>query len=568
MPSKPLYLISKRKTGAHDNFANKYINKIIKWRKSILAFVQDIWGLQPQPAIHKYKYIIDACIKNNEFFNISASYFGNFNEDTGCWYWEGYDPSQYSWAGEWIHKNNLITWQQWGILLSIEFLCTHESKRRLSIRSGHGIGKSSVFSWIILWGLVCFHESQIACSAPTGSQLYDNLWKEISVWYNRMPDYHKQNIVISSDHIRMKSNPKSWFARARTGDKENPDALAGLHSMSKLLFLADEASGIPTEIFTVSEGALTTENYLYVMASNPRRQSGYYYESFGKDIRWYNLHFDSRESPLVTKRWIDDFRLKYGEDSNEWRFMVEGKFPKEDTVDTKGYYQLVSEKMYEDSLLKDIGEIDWTENVRLGIDPSGSGKDETVWCLRDEFHSKTVLKEKVSTPKGIASRTVGIIKKYKVKSGATDTNVFIDNFGIGADVRPELILLGHHSIGINVGDGADEKDRFLNKRAEAYYRQMKWLKNGGKIAKTESSDDILVVRCTEEGKKFRIMSKKDMRKEGYKSPNDADARMLTFVKKETKADAKRGIVRNREVAKHKTKISKINKMFMTAKIGV
>lgn len=33
----------------------------------------------------------------------------------------------------------------------------------------------------------------------------------------------------------------------------------------------------------------------------------------------------------------------------------------------------------------------------IGIDPSGEGKDETVWVLRDAFKSKILHSEKISS---------------------------------------------------------------------------------------------------------------------------------------------------------------------------
>jgi hypothetical protein len=41
-----------------------------------------------------------------------------------------------------------------------------------------------------------------------------------------MPQAYRDYYEITTDYVRMKLRPNSWFARARTGRKENPEALA------------------------------------------------------------------------------------------------------------------------------------------------------------------------------------------------------------------------------------------------------------------------------------------------------------------------------------------------------
>ena len=71
----------------------------------------------------------------------------------------------------------------------------------------------------------------------------------------------------------------------RTASKDNPEALQGFHA-EHLLFLIDEASGIDDIVFEVGMGALSTPGAKVVMAGNPTRTSGFFYDthhSFGTD---------------------------------------------------------------------------------------------------------------------------------------------------------------------------------------------------------------------------------------------------------------------------------------------
>ena len=51
-----------------------------------------------------------------------------------------------------------------------------------TVRSGHGVGKSAVEAWAVIW-FICTHPfPKIPCTAPTQHQLFDILWAEVSKW--------------------------------------------------------------------------------------------------------------------------------------------------------------------------------------------------------------------------------------------------------------------------------------------------------------------------------------------------------------------------------------------------
>src|SRR6266481_7271936 len=75
-------------------------------------------------------------------------------------------------------KGKHITWQQHDILLAVEAAIQGKALKRISIASGHGIGKTTALAWLILWYLFCFKDAQVPCTAPTSDQIHDVLWKE------------------------------------------------------------------------------------------------------------------------------------------------------------------------------------------------------------------------------------------------------------------------------------------------------------------------------------------------------------------------------------------------------
>lgn len=141
-----------------------------------------------------------------------------------------------------------------------------------SVRSGHGIGKSTVEAWAVIWFLVTHPYPKIPCTAPTQHQLYDILWAEISKWKrnNKVLD---NELIWTKEKLYMKGHSEEWFAVARTAS--TPDALQGFHA-EHMLYIIDEASGVDDAIFEPVLGALSTPGARLLMCGNPTQLSGFF----------------------------------------------------------------------------------------------------------------------------------------------------------------------------------------------------------------------------------------------------------------------------------------------------
>ena len=105
---------------------------------------------------------------------------------------------------------------------------------RLSVRSGHAVGKTTFLSWTILWWLTTHYPCKIAATANSASQLEQILWSEIQKWHKMMPVGFQEELEFRSDKITLKNAPDS-FCVSRTSRRENPEALQGFHSPNMLL---------------------------------------------------------------------------------------------------------------------------------------------------------------------------------------------------------------------------------------------------------------------------------------------------------------------------------------------
>lgn len=474
------------------------------YQRSPIFFIEQVWGLVPQPVKIDSRDKVFALVKEGRFDEIEGDWFGTFV------------------------KGRHITWQQWLILLAIERALRGEAPPRITVASGHGIGKDALLAWVIEWYLFCFKDAQVPCTAPTSPQMHDILWKELMVWLERMQSPAvRAKFEWTTGYLRITESPETWFARARTASVDQPEALAGVHG-EFILLVVDEASGVHDLVFKTSEGALTNPNVLVIMVSNPTRSAGYFYDSHHSDSpNWQCLVFDSRESPIVDITYVRRIADKYGEESDEFGFRVAGRFPRVDAVDDKGYVPLLAER---DLRATNNGEM--TGRIRLGIDPAGEGDNKTVWVVRDRFKAKVVLKETISNPMTIAQKTLMLMEKFELDP----EDVYVDAFGVGGKVIRELDYATYRGkVGVQVnavmlGDPPKDRKSYLNIRAEAYWRLRNWAIGGGELVSSEDWDELLTLKYRRElSSKLRIMSKQEMRKEGLKSPDIADALMLTFI---------------------------------------
>ena len=486
---------------------DKETKKVLeKMRKSPIFFVERMWRLTPQPVKFEYKDQLD----------IILALTGQDWEDAK-------KMIRVEWFDTFV-KGKHITWQQWLILLCVEKAIRGEASRKISIASGHGVGKSSDISWLILWFLFCYYDSQVPCTAPTADQMYDVLWKELSLWISRLPSSVQEKYQWGADHIRMTESPETWFARAKTASKENTEALAGVHS-NHVLTIADEASGVPEQVFNTAEGAWTSGNILVLLISNPTRINGYFYDTHHKlKHLWQTLEFSSIDSPIVDDDYEAKIAERHGRDSAEYGIRVLGKFPKEDSMDDSGYVSLLTDKNISER--PDVEDHEFSSNSIMGVDPAGEGDDKTSWVIRDQFKAKKLHEESISTSKTIAEKTITFIHKYKLNP----FNVVVDAFGKGQDVGKEIALATKGLMNVttvNTGDPSiyeDDRELYLNQRAEFFYKGKIWLQSGGEIIENKNLKRNL------KGK-IQIMPKVDMKKKyGTKSPNDADAFSLTFMR--------------------------------------
>lgn len=399
-----------------------------------------------------------------------------------------------------------------------------EGRRRFSVRAGHGVGKSTVEAWLILWFTLFHRNLKVPVTANSQDQLRDVVWAEIARWWRQLPPFLKDQIEINAERVFVKADPEGSFAVARTARPEKPEALQGFHAET-LAFFIEEASGIEDIIFETAGGALSSEDSWVFMFANPTRTTGYFARSHHSNrANWRTYHVPCFASSRVSESFAREIANEYGEDSNVYRVRVLGEFPQteDDSVVPMG---LVLAAYGREVSPTDI-------SVVWGLDVARFGDDTTALCKR----RGNVITEPVREwRKFDLMQVCGVIMKelHETPIEARPTAINVDVIGLGAGVVDRLRELGAPVRGINVGESpSSSPDRFMRMRDELWWKTREWFETR---AVTMPRDEALTAELTgpkyklESTGKLKVESKDDMKKRGVKSPNKADALCLTFA---------------------------------------
>lgn len=167
----------------------------------------------------------------------------------------------------------------------------------------------------------------------------------------------------------------------------------------------------------------------------------------------------------------------------------------------------------------------------IGVDPAGEGIDESVIVVRSEFQAMVYATEQKSSGKSLAKLVIEAMVEYNVP----DTNVVVDAFGVGFKCVKQLALLGNNVLAVNVGEKEiielEMIDGYLNDRSYAYFLLRNWLADGGELCYTGKwLEQLKCIRFRTSEKGIRqIIPKKEIIKRGKKSPDHADALMLSML---------------------------------------
>jgi len=395
--------------------------------------------------------------------------------------------------------------------------------RRVSVRSGHGVGKSTAASWAILWYLLTRYTVKILVTAPSSGQLFDALYAETKRWAKELPENLSALLDVKSDRIELVSARSECFVSLKTSRPESPEALQGAHA-DNVMLIADEASGVHEAVFEAAAGSMSSVGCT-ILLGNPTRTSGFFYDTHTRlRDQWWTKRVSCVASPRVSREYIAELQARYGEDSNAYRVRVLGEFPESDD-DT-----IISIDLIQSALSRDVALVK-TAPVVWGLDVARYGNDASALCKRQGNH----VTEPTKRYRGLDLMSLcGVVMaEYEaLEPGLRPVEINVDSIGLGAGVTDRLIELKLPARGINVSESPSLGNTYRNLRAEIWYKAKAWFE--GRDVHIPDDDQLIAELSAVRYKflstgKIQIESKDDMRKRGMPSPDVADAFCLTFA---------------------------------------
>lgn len=396
---------------------------------------------------------------------------------------------------------------------------------QIATASGHGIGKSALTAWIILFIMSTRPHAKGVVTANTSDQLRTKTWAELGRWHKLCATRQwfsysaaRGNLSLVSGHY-----PETWRVDAMTCREEQAESFAGLHAANSTPFyIFDEASAVPDVIWEVSDGGLTDGEPMRLVFGNPTRNSGKFFECFNRNKhRWLTNQIDSRHVAGTNKELFAQWVSDYGEDSDFVRVRVRGVFPRAGSMQFIGS-DIVRAAMANNHMLYVY---DHMPRV-LGVDVARFGDDQSVIVRRQGRKVWPLRKFRGMDTMALANAVVEEIRAFAPAA------TFVDGIGVGAGVVDRLRQLGYNVIDVQSGARANDGVLYRNKRAEMWGNMRVWLQEDGPDLPDDRDLESALTGLEygyTVGGQIQLESKQDAKARGLASPDEADAIAMTFA---------------------------------------
>ena len=433
--------------------------------------------------------------------------------------------------------------------LQVEIIEAIRDYPRVAVKACSSSGKSFDASVVVLWFLLTFRPSTVISTAPTLRQVKDILWREIHA------RYHSSRVPIGGTLLTTElefDEATKWFALGLTTKEK--ERFQGFHN-THVLVVADEASGIPEEIFDAIENPLSSGFTRFLMIGNPTQPEGSFKEAFDDPDRYHLITISAFDTPnfthfgitlddiiadtwrekideplprpyLIGPEWVADRWKKWGPDSSLWTCYVMGNFP------TEALNTLIP-LAWIDRAIKQ--ELEAVGGVVFGVDTARFGDDETAV----EARQGPKVIHHIAWQGMDTTATIERIEQLSALFYPARLN--IDNAPIGAGVIDGLRKIGYPVVPVDAAGMPKKRETFVNIRAEMFWN-LRTLFQDGEI---DIPDDpvlqhqlsTLRYEMFKSDSRLYIESKRDMRARGLGSPDRADALALAFYEYEGAASA-------------------------------
>lgn len=433
-----------------------------------------------------------------------------------------------------------------------------DSPRHLYLCGKHMIPTHNTFvaSVIAAWFIAMHnpHETIVVTTAPSFPQIKTNLFHEISERKRSIEERIVNGFVPSYYELPGKINTSGNVAEWKLADgtqlalgrkpaeQDIIRTFAGIHRKN-VLFIIDEAGGLPEDMFTSAERLTTNENARILAIGNPDRRGSHFYRMFyDPDVEWNwnKIHISMYDTPaftgepcpeellknLPTPEWAEtNIRAWGGPDDPRSRIAVFGDFP--DSDDTVFFSETAMARADDTEI-----DVDLSKPRILGVDLSMYGSDESVVYLNHDNRIRYIDSWGQLGNDAIGERL------HNLAVGQEADYVNIDAGGIGAPIISHMETAyppesrRYRIVKMNANMKVPNPLRWRNGRAWWYDRlredmimgkvDLEIPRGDNKLRKQMTAINAFIAEGARAGS-IQIESKKDMKARVGFSPDEVDA---------------------------------------------
>lgn len=400
----------------------------------------------------------------------------------------------------------------------VEVLGAVGAGKHVAVRSGHGVGKTTLLAWLVIWWL-CTRSSvtKVPCTATTEDQLKNQLWPEISSWIDKAD--LAGELLWTKTHVASRRSPETVFAVMKTATRV--ESLAGFHA-DNLLFVVDEASGLAEELWPPVKGALSTDGALLCMVGNPTRGDGYFARRFTEDDpAWHCSTVNAEDVDRVTPESIQAWADEFGRDSDVYRVRVLGLPP---IGEADGF---ISGTLVREAMTREMPAAEG--RLEIGVDVARYGDDKSAIVIR---RGLTVVH--MSARHGLSNPAVAGWALSEVEARIEPGEravVRVDDSGVGGGVTDLLRQRTDLPLDVVACNFGGEGDKWYSNATGRWWANVRrLLQDGMALPANEDLARQLTDRLYVVNAKGKIVleQKEHMKARGVRSPDLADAFVLAF----------------------------------------
>ena len=324
-----------------------------------------------------------------------------------------------------------------------EVLTEFARRHRASIRAPHGVGKTTLSAWIILWFAMTRdgEDWKIVTTASAWRQLVKYTWPELHKWARRLrfEKFGRAPFDTRTELLTLSLKLKTGEAFAAASDQ--PELIEGAHA-DHLLYVFDESKAIIAKTFDAAEGAFSgagtdTRSEAFALSiSTPGEPSGRFYEIQSRKPGledWWVRHITLEEAIAagrVSREWAAQRARQWGESSAVYQSRVLGEFASADetSVIPLAWVEAAQDRWREREERGDFGQGSLTS---LGVDVAYTGEDENVLAPRRGDVVLPLIGFTKSDTMATTGRVAGMLRAHGGRP-------VVDVIGIGAGVVDRL----------------------------------------------------------------------------------------------------------------------------------